>query len=770
MAVVQDEQKRSSGRRFRYARPVGSCRRWAVALIVLAYAAVLAVLLTPRAALAASEDAAVQQAVKQVFDEEYSSGAFGPALTKLNAALNKCKKGCSGATKGQVYVALGMVASQVGKADDARNDFATALGVDPNAALPDRGVTPNIKGQWDDAKQLVQNTAPATDKPADAREEASPPPPAAPAQENADVKQEHAIAPADPSKRKIPGWENVDAFQQASAGLAADMAGKLEQCIEYDNESLKLEEQPRTRLHLWSCERRSGKLIDALRDAQKALESGIAKKDVAVMKAARMRVQDLLLRIPHVTFQPPPGATDVQVTFDERDVPTESLTKKFSVDPGEHSVHAEGTLNGGVPLTFDQKYTVNEGELLTVKVALSSPPSEYLTPGQLRCMLQAKSQEDVLKCLPQKGKNIVVKAGFDMAGYADTTHVYVASPSINGSVSSPTAGWNIGGSFIVDIVTAASPDIVSEASSHYKEKRYAGTLSGGYKPGLYGAEASANFSDEPDYLSIGGGLALTADLNDKLTTPRVAINRSHDDIGRGPNNVVSHLDTTEAEAGVTMVLSSTTLMTATGTGQFERGDQSKPYRYVPMFDPTAVAPFIPPGASIDLVNRYRLNVRPLEQLPTARDRYAVGIRLSHRFSSTTLRIDQRVYYDSWQLKATTTDMRYVVDVSKRLRLWPHGRLNAQTGANFYRLAYGATVSPTQGVTVPLFRTDDRELSPLVTLTGGGGMRLGLNAPESKTQWGLNVSGDVMYTKYFDALFITFRTAVFGAIGLDAEFE
>jgi hypothetical protein len=385
-------------------------------------------------------------------------------------------------------------------------------------------------------------------------------------------------------------------------------------------------------------------------------------------------------------------------------------------------------------------------------------------------MLQSKNQEDVLKCLPSNRKNLVVKAGFDMAGYADTTHVYVATPSFNAAISSPTAGWNIGGSFIVDIVTAASPDIVSEASSHYKEERYAGVLTGGYKPGLYGAQATATLSDEPDYLSMGGGLALTADLNDKLTTPRVAVNRTHDNIGRGPDNVISHLDTTEAEAGVTQVLSASTLAVITATGQFERGDQSKPYRYVPMFDPTSVVPFIPAGASIDLVNRYRLNVRPLEQLPTSRDRYALGIRLNHRFTTTTLRIDQRIYYDSWQLKATTTDARYVIDVSKRFRLWPHARINAQSGANFYKLAYGALVDPTQGVTVPLFRTDDRELSPLVTVTGGGGLRLALDAPESKTQWGLNFSGDIMYTKYFDALFITFRTAVYSAIGIDAEFE
>ena len=734
-----------------------------VLLAVLAIFAPLVLLLAPRRAFAAGvDDGAVQATVKSVLDEEYTSGQFGPAERKLTSTLARCKK-CSGATKAQVYVVLGMIASQIGKADEARNDFATALGADPNARLPDR-VTPNIRSQWNDALQLVTNTAPASEKPADAAQEASP------QQENAEVTQEHKVAPEATGARKIPGWQNVDAFQKASAGLAADMAGKLDECISADNESLELEEQPRTRLHLSSCERRSGKLIDALRDAQKALESGIEKKDVAVMKAARARVQDLLTRIPHVTFQAPPGATDLHVTFDERDVPNESFAKKFSIDPGKHSVHAEGTLNGGVPLSSDQDYEVKEGELLTVKIALSSPPSEYLTPGQLRCMLGAKSPEEVIKCLPQNRKNLVVKAGLDIAGYADTTNVYVFTPSVNGSITSPTAGWNVGGSFVVDIVSAASPDIVSSASLAYHEQRYAGVLSGGYKPGRYGVQLTGTLSDEPDYISAGGGVAVTADLNDKLTTPRLSVSRDHDMIGRGPNNFISSLDTTEVEAGVTMVLNSKTLMVVGATGQFERGDQSKPYRYVPMFDP-GIVPFIPPGASAALVNKFRID-KPLEQLPTARDRYALGVRLNHRLGIATLRIDERIYYDSWQLKASTTDGRIVVDAGKRLRIWPHVRVNAQTGANFYQLAYGeSTNATTTGApTLPLYRTDDRELSPLITLTGGGGARIALGSVEAKTQWGLNLSGDVMYTKYFDTLYITFRTAVYGTVGIDAEFE
>jgi hypothetical protein len=347
----------------------------------------------------------------------------------------------------------------------------------------------------------------------------------------------------------------------------------------------------------------------------------------------------------------------------------------------------------------------------------------------------------------------------------------VWSPEIDATVSSPTQGWNVGGHFLVDVVTAASPDIVSEASPPYHEQRYSGGLTGGYKLGKYSAQAQANYSSEPDYISRGAGLAVTADLKDKLVTPRLGLNFNHDSIGRGPNNFISTLDTTELEAGVTLVLSPTSLLLLSGTAQFEAGDQSKPYRYVPMFDPVQVAPYVPVGASVDLVNRVRLPIRPTEQLPTSRQRYAVGARFAHRFSGATLRVEQRLYTDSWALKATTTDGRYVIDFGRRLEVWPHGRFNAQTGTNFYQLAYSATVDPqTNQLIVPLYRTTDREMSPLVSLTGGGGAHLVLSAPEGKTQYGVTLQADVMYTKYFDSLFITQRTAVYGSIGFDAEFD
>jgi hypothetical protein len=62
-----------------------------------------------------------------------------------------------------------------------------------------------------------------------------------------------------------------------------------------------------------------------------------------------------------------------------------------------------------------------------------------------------------------------VKAGTQLSGYSDTTNVEVWSPEVDANVSSPTQGWNVGGHFLVDVVTAASPDIVSEASPPFHE-------------------------------------------------------------------------------------------------------------------------------------------------------------------------------------------------------------------------------------------------------------------------------------------------------------
>lgn len=473
----------------------------------------------------------------------------------------------------------------------------------------------------------------------------------------------------------------------------------------------------------------------------------------------------------HVTFVPPRGVIDLAVTLDAWALPQESVSQGVPVDPGRHTVHAEGTIRG-VPMVFDDAFDVSQGETVKVTILLAPPTSEYLSPDQIKCMLAANSEEGILVCLPESQRGIDIKAGFEGGGFTDTDHVNVATSGVHGSIASPTAGWNVSGSYLVDVVSAASPDIVSEASPPFHEVRQAGTLAGGFKAGPIGVQVDTDLSSEPDYLSAGAGIALTADLKEKLITPSLGYNYLHDTIGRSttPFSVFHHnLDVSEFEAGTTFVMSPSSILLLSSTLALERGDQSKPYRYVPMFGPSA-APTVHAGAPIGFVNDVRLSVRPLEQLPLSRNRYAVGARFIQAFGSATMRVEQRFYADSWQQTASTTDLRALVDASAWLRLWVHGRFNVQGAANFYKLAYGARVDGGTGrLEVPAFRTDDRELSRLVTVTGGPGFLVNLGSG-GKVRYGVSAQADVMWTRYFEALFITRRTAVYGTLGLEGEFE
>src|SRR5262249_14352736 len=139
------------------------------------------------------------------------------------------------------------------------------------------------------------------------------------------------------------------------------------------------------------------------------------------------------------------------------------------------------------------------------------------------------------------------------------------------------------------------------------------------------------------------------------------------------------------DAASTFVIDRATFLAGSFTAVFESGDSSKPYRYIPMFAPD-IAPLVQAGQSINSVNQYRLTERILEQLPTNRQRWAIAARIAHRFTSSTIRAEERFYIDSWGVKASTTDARYLHDITKNLRLWPHLRFHGQSGADFWRLA------------------------------------------------------------------------------------
>src|ERR1019366_1523927 len=151
-------------------------------------------------------------------------------------------------------------------------------------------------------------------------------------------------------------------------------------------------------------------------------------------------------------------------------------------------------------------------------------------------------------------------------------------------------------------------------------------------------------------------------------------------------------------------------------------------------------------------------------LPLSRQRYGLTMRLAHRFSHATLRLDERLYVDSWTMKATTTDARYLVDLGPRVETGPHARLHAQTAVDFWQRAY--TFGP--GFEVPALRTGDREVGPLVNVTGGWTGRFGIGSDATPTSWVLGFDLNVTSTQYLDDLYVTARTSVLGGVTLETD--
>ncbi|MGZ3421427.1 MAG: DUF3570 domain-containing protein [Polyangiales bacterium] len=365
----------------------------------------------------------------------------------------------------------------------------------------------------------------------------------------------------------------------------------------------------------------------------------------------------------------------------------------------------------------------------------------------------------------------IVKASTEIAAYQDSDHIGVLSPTIAGSVESPTGGWSGHGRYLADIVSAASVDIVSTASRHWREVRHAGSFDAAYKPHEFGVSAAGSVSREPDYLALSFGGGIEQDFLQKNLTVALGYGYGHDTVGRGdtPFAVFSRtLVKHNGNLALTWIVDRITVMSLSVDGIFERGDQSKPYRYIPMFAPS-VGPSLPAGASIDLVNRLRLPERTLEQLPTSRDRWALTWRFAQRRGDTTMRVTERLYYDTWGLKASTTDLRAIVDLSERVEIWPHVRMHIQSAVNFWQRAYEVDRgSASEPWTFPAFRTGDRELGALGTFTGGGGMKFGLGSAARKYSWSLSPAFDVIWTEFADALYIRNRLGVFGVLTLEAE--
>jgi Protein of unknown function (DUF3570) len=702
--------------------------------------AVVAALSTPAvdAWAAGANDADVRALIRDIFDSEVANESYQGALDNLSVAKVVCEgDACSDEVEAELLVAVGTVHALLDNDEDAKEAFVEALKKDGGAKLMSKHKGDGVQAIWDGAKGKLKS---ADSEGCRGRFEGG---------------------------NKPRGWLSAEAYFCYKEAKSAEADEEWGDCVDHALASLETENRVGTRGLYARCLEADDQWTMAIEQYQQLAREAPRQRQFNLAQRATMRAAVLQRRMPAIILQAPNDVESLSVKLDGTELPLEILGGEIPIDPGEHKIVASAT-GDGLPLGFEQTVDVEPNRTLTLLLTLTPGNPDPETRALLKCLAAGKTPEDCLASSSSAAGDLTYRIATEVSGYHDTMDVDVLSPSVSFNMEHVTDGWGVGASFLVDVVTAASTDILATASPRWQEVRYVPAINGHKKFGDYDLALRGNLSREPDYLATSVGASLSAELMQKMVVPSIGYEFSHDVNAKAHTSwdvFSTRINRHALNLGLGLVLTKATFGSLAYTMVFENGDSSKPYRHISMFSP-AVAPGVPAGLTIDAVNFFREPERPLEQLPTSRKRFALAASVAHRFPSATLRGSQRVYLDTWGTKAATTDARFMYDIIKELRIWPHVRFHGQTAARFYELAYVAERTA-DGVKIPAIRTGDRELGPIIALTGGGGARWDFGP---RRKFGLTLSGDVVYTRFLNHLFVRQRIGYFGALGFDAEFE
>lgn len=350
----------------------------------------------------------------------------------------------------------------------------------------------------------------------------------------------------------------------------------------------------------------------------------------------------------------------------------------------------------------------------------------------------------------------------DSLVYTDTDNVEVLSSQLAVERALDDDGGKAQASAVVDVISAASVDVVSQASKRFSEVREEGNLA--LSHGFGDVLASLNYrgSTEPDYLSHGFGTGFQARLGSPDSTLSSHYQVTFDTVGRHgtPYSVWSRPLTSHAvDLSFTQNLDRQTVLRGVYSLTVQDGYMEKPYRFVPLFDASGLTRARTDGVvlGLDTFDRYRLASRPSEEVPDLRIRHALAVRGLRYLDPlhTSLRLDYRFYFDDWGMRAHTAELALVDELSSHWLFSVFTRGYTQNAASFYRRVYLVSAADE----IPRFRTVDRKLSPYHALTGGvrGTLRL-----SSVTVY-LELSA--MHTWFTDYLYLSRELALVSQAGV-----
>lgn len=228
---------------------------------------------------------------------------------------------------------------------------------------------------------------------------------------------------------------------------------------------------------------------------------------------------------------------------------------------------------------------------------------------------------------------------------------------------------------------------------------------------------NAGYSDEPDFSSSYGGMQLSYDLADRLTTFFGGYSFTTNDISRSSDTRLDHDSDhggghshSEEDAaaypdldgqshshafniGGSRVLGKNTWLQATLTHTRQGGFLTNPYKLVYVRGEVTAEEyydiFQSSGDAVDFRQYTSLEIAGIdlfrERRPDTRNQWSLSNRLNQYFpgADAALHADYRYYRDSWGIDAHTLDLSWHQNLPHAITLTPSLRYYSQSAADFY---------------------------------------------------------------------------------------
>jgi hypothetical protein len=259
--------------------------------------------------------------------------------------------------------------------------------------------------------------------------------------------------------------------------------------------------------------------------------------------------------------------------------------------------------------------------------------------------------------------------------------------------------FSVNGHYYVDSVSAASIDVLANASE-YTEERTEYSVGVDFLHEKTMVSTGYTNSTENDFEANSAFLSISQSFFGDLSTLSLSYAKGKDDVGMVNNDFSKKAERDIYKIGLSQVLTKNALLGLNLEMITDEGYLNNPYRTYRFLDPT------------NLETGYSTAT---EVYPETRTSYALALRSMYYLPyRASLKVEYRYFNDSWGINAHTYELAYIHPLSTRWTIEGRYRYYSQTQADFYKDLF-----PFQNAETYMGR--DKELSRFSDFTLGGGI-------------------------------------------------